>query len=353
MKYSPLGNTGLSVSRVCLGTMTWGQQNSEAEGHAQMDYAIERGINFFDTAELYAVPTSKETYGRTEEIIGTWFKKGNRDKTILATKVAGGGVKHIRDGSPLTGKSVRLAIEGSLKRLQTDYVDLYQLHWTNHDTPHFGVNHAGEIDFTAENTANLVEGFLDILHALDECVKAGKVRFVGLSDDTAWSIMKYLELAEKHGLPRMQSIQNEFSLLCRSDDPYLAEVCVRENIAYMPWSPLAAGILSGKYANGNVPAGSRWDVSKKVNNGRFESFRNTPDTHAAVEGYHAVAKKYGLDPCQMALKFVDQQCFVTSTIIGATNMQQLTSNIDAFDLTLSDEVMKEIDAVYRKYPLPY
>lgn len=353
MEFSKLGRTGLDVSRICLGTMTWGEQNSEAEGHEQMDYAVDQGINFFDTAELYAVPTSERTYGRTEEIIGTWFQKTkSRDKVILATKVSGGGISWIRDGEFLTGDSVRAAIECSLKRLQTDYVDLYQLHWPNRPAPHFAKNAAGIIDFTRHSSAEIEDNLMDIHRAIDEIVKAGKVRHFGLSDDTAWGIMKYNELADKNSLPRVQSIQNEFSLLDRSDDPYLAEVCVREDVAYLPWSPLASGMLSGKYLDGKVPAGTRWAVAKEVS-GSFESFRNTEQANEAVKSYMGIAEKYGLDVCQMALKFVDKQNFVTSTIIGATSMKQLKSNIDAFDIDLSDDVMADIDAVYRQYPIPY
>ncbi|HPD82474.1 MAG: aldo/keto reductase [Alphaproteobacteria bacterium] len=353
MEYSKLGRTGLEVSRVCLGTMTWGEQNIEAEGHAQMDYAVEQGINFFDTAELYAVPTSAPTQGKTEEIIGTWFEKsGKRQDIILATKVSGAGVPWIRNGEALTGDSVRVAVEGSLKRLRTDYIDVYQLHWPNRPFPHFGANHAGLIDFTSNTTARIEDNLMDILRAVDEAVKAGKVRHFGLSDDTAWGIMKYNELAEKNNLPRVQSIQNEFSLLDRTDDPYLAEVCVREDVSYLPWSPLAMGLLSGKYANGNIPEGTRWAVEDRLG-ARMDRFRNTPEAHAAVAGYIAVAQKHGLDVCQMALKFVDKQNFVTSTIIGATTMEQLKTDIDAFDIALSHDVMADIDAVYRQYPIPY
>ena len=353
MEFSKLGRTGLEVSRICLGTMTWGEQNSEAEGHEQMDYAVDQGINFFDTAELYAVPTSERTYGKTEEIIGTWFQKNkNREKVILATKVSGAGMPWIRNGEFLTGDSVRAAIEGSLKRLQTDYVDLYQLHWPNRPAPHFGKNAAGVIDFTRHSTSEIEDNLMDIHRAIDEIVKAGKVRHFGLSDDTAWGIMKYNEQADKNNLPRVHSIQNEFSLLDRTDDPYLAEVCVREDVAYLPWSPLASGMLSGKYLGGKIPAGTRWAVAKEVS-GSFESFRNTDHANEAVKSYMEIADKYGLDVCQMALKFVDKQNFVTSTIIGATSMEQLKSNIAAFDIDLSDDVMADIDAVYRQYPIPY
>lgn len=353
MKYSKLGRTGLDVSRVCLGTMTWGEQNSEADGHEQMDYALEQGINFFDTAELYAVPPSEPTYGKTEEIIGTWFEKsGKRKDIILATKVAGGGVPWIRNGEGITGDVVRNAVEGSLKRLKTDYIDVYQLHWPNRPFPHFGNNAAGCLDFSASKTAQIEDELMDIHTAINDVVKSGKVRHFGLSDDSAWGIMKYNDVAGKNNFPRVQSIQNEFSLLDRSDDPYVAEVCVREDVAYLPWSPLAMGVLSGKYANGKIPEGTRWAVEDRLGS-RMDRFRDLEQTHAAVAGYIEVAKKHGLDVTQMALKFVDKQNFVTSTIIGATTMEQLKSNIAAFDIDLSDEVMSDINKVYRQYPIPY
>lgn len=353
LKMSKLGRTGLDISRICLGSMTWGQQNNEAEAHEQMDHATAQGINFFDTAELYAVPTSAATQGKTEEFIGTWFEKtGKRKDIILATKIAGIGLPWIREGSQITGKSIREAVEGSLKRLRTDYIDLYQLHWPNRPFPHFGQNHAGKIDFTAAKTAQIEDNLLDIITAIGEVTKAGKIRHFGLSDDTAWGIMKYLQLSDKHDLPRVQSIQNEFSLLNRSDDPYVAEVCAREDVSYLPWSPLACGLISGKYKNGALPAGSRWETEKQIRP-QFESFRDTAAAHAAVDAYHAIAKKYGLDPTQMALKFVDKQSFVTSTIIGATNMVQLKSNIEAFDIDLTDDCMADIAKVYRDYSIVF
>lgn len=355
MEYSKLGRTGLDVSRVCLGTMTWGQQNTESEGHEQMDYALERGVNFFDTAEVYSIPIHAETQGSTETIIGSWFAKtGNRDKVILATKIVGQGVEWIRGGAPLTGKEIMPAIERSLKRLQTDYIDVYQLHWPNRPFPHLGGgNHAGMHDYSQIDGEAETENLLDILRALDEAVKAGKIRHAGLSDDTPWGMMKYIALSEKYDLPRMASIQNEFSLLKRSDDPYIAEVCMLEDIAYLPWSPLAAGILSGKYKDGANPEGSRGDTEEKL--GMVSGMWRLKDTLSpeAVNEYLAVAEKYGLDVCQMALKFVDKQNFVTSTIIGATSMEQLQCDIDAFDIELSDEVIADIDAVYRQYPIPF
>ncbi len=352
MKFSKLGKTGLDVSRVCLGTMTWGRQNTETEGHQQMDYAVEQGVNFFDTAEMYAVPPTPETYGKTEEIIGTWFeKRGKRDDIILASKIAGQGMSWVRDGERLTGDSIATAVHGSLKRLKTDYIDLYQLHWPNRPFPHFGKNHAGIIDFTNNTPSKVEDNLLDLLQGLNKAVEAGKIRYIGLSDDTAYGISKYLQLAEKYDLPRMQSIQNEFSLLDRTDDPYVAETCVLEEVSYLPWSPLAAGVLSGKYLNGDRPKGSRMQILEDEENG--SSFRDGEETHKAVQAYIDVAEKHNLDVCQMALKFIDKQNFVTSTIIGATTMKQLTSNIDTFNIELSDDVMKDIDKVYRQYPIPY
>lgn len=354
MNFKKLGKTDVDVSTVCLGTMTWGRQNTEAEGHEQMDYAVSKGINFFDTAEIYSIPVHAETYGATEEIIGTWFKKrGKRDDIVLATKMGGIGVPWIRDGDPQTGQAVTETIDNSLKRLQTDYIDLYQLHWPNRPFPHFGRNPAGKIDFSAESTAEIEENLLDILTALGKAVQEGKIRYCGLSNETAWGIMKFIELAEKHDLPRIVSIQNEFSLLNRSDDPYVAETCAREDVSYLPWSPLARGMISGKYRNGARPEGSRWAVEMIVKKGNFKEFRDTPQTHGAIDAYIALAQKHDWDVCQMALAFCQQQNFVTATIIGATTMEQLKSNIDAFDMTLSDEILEDIDRLYREYPLPF
>jgi aryl-alcohol dehydrogenase-like predicted oxidoreductase len=348
MQMKKLGRTGVSVTDICLGTMTWGNQNTEDEGHAQMDYAVERGITFFDTAEMYAVPPSAETYGKTESIIGTWFaKKKNRADIILMTKMAGPGMPWVRGGAPISGKALTQAVEGSLQRLQTDYIDVYQLHWPNRPFPHFANHGAGRIDFTATDTAKEEASLLDTLQALGEAQKAGKIRHFGLSNDSAWGIMKYIALAEKHNLPRPQSIQCEFGPLNRHDDPYVAEVCVREDVAYLPWSPLGGGVLSGKYAGGARPAGARWTVDPRM------PHRDTPQTHAAVAEYIAIAKKHGLDVVQMAIAFCRQQNFATSTIIGATTMDQLKNAIDAGDLTLSADVLREMDGVYRKYPLPF
>lgn len=359
MEYSKLGTTGLDVTRICLGTMTWGLQNTEAEAHEQMDYAFDRGINFWDTAEIYAVPPSAETYGKTETYIGTWFAKnpGKREKLILASKVVGRGLPH----SPVDGvgewvrgadhkadrKNIEAAIDASLQRLQTDYLDLYQLHNPNRMNLHFGRHWGGEVDFTAMDREQEVTEFLEILETMQDLVKAGKIRHFGLSDDSPWAIMTYLRLAEKHGLLKIASIQNEYNLLYRPDENYLVETCVLEDVAYLPWSPLAGGVISGKYLDGARPAGSRWSLDNRPKQ------RDTKTCHDTVCAYMAVAQKYGLDVCQMALKWCDLRPFVTSTIIGATTMDQLKSNIDAFDLELSEEVLKDIDAVYRQYPAPF
>lgn len=346
MQYKPLGRTGLKVSLICLGTMTWGRQNTEAEGHAQMDYALSRGVNFFDTAEMYAVPPNAETYGKTEAIIGTWLKKtGNRSKVILATKVAGPGLPWVRGGKAIIDrKNIKDAVEDSLKRLQTDYIDLYQLHWTNRGSYAFNQLWSYAPKFKPEEVK---ENFLEVLETLGELVKEGKIRHTGLSNETAWGTMNWLRLSEERGLPRMASIQNEYSLLYRLFEPDMHEIAMAEDIGLLAWSPLATGMLSGKYLNGKRPKGSRWTL---LSSG---SARDTLQANDAVRAYMAVAKKHRLDVCQMALAFVNSRPFVTANIIGATTMQQLKTNIDSVDLTLSPEVLRDIDEVRRDFPIPY
>ncbi|GAB4443303.1 MAG: aldo/keto reductase [Turneriella sp.] len=346
MNYRRLGTTNLDVSAICLGTMTWGTQNTEAEGHEQMDYALAQGVNFFDTAEMYAVPPSPDTYGKTESIIGTWFaKRKNRDKVILATKIAGNGLQWIRGGSSITGETVKRAVENSLRRLQTDYIDLYQLHWPNRGSYHFGQ----QWTYRIKNSSNEqeLENFVDVLSALKVLVAEGKIRYIGLSNETAWGTMKYLHLSETRDLPRVQSIQNEYSLLYRLHEPDLMEISLREKVGLLAWSPLATGMLTGKYANGARPQGSRWTLSKRFNQ------RDTPQAHAAVDRYLSIAKKHNLDAAQMAIAFVLSRPFVTSAIIGATNMAQLKTNIAAVELTLSREVLDDIAAVRRDFPMPF
>lgn len=350
MQYKKLGSTDMSVSHVCLGTMTWGCQNTESDAHEQMDYAVDAGINFFDTAELYAVPPEEHTQGLTETHIGNWFTKaGKRKDIILATKVAGAGLPWIDNGNPISPQRIEIAIERSLKRLQTDYIDLYQLHWPNYPYPHHGRHNVGKIDYAQIDGGIEQEGMLNILHALDKAVKAGKIRAFGLSNDTPWGVMKYLGLANKHNLPRVASVQNEYSIMYRHDEPYLAEVCMHEQVAYLPYSPLVCGAISGKYLNGARPKGARWSLGKD----NRPNQRDTPMANAAVADYMAVAEKHGLDVCQMALAFCYQQSFVTSTIIGATTMEQLKSNVTAKDITLSADCLKDIQSVHNKFPVPY
>lgn len=349
MKFSTLGSSGLEVSRVCLGTMTWGTQNTQQDADEQIAYALDKGINFIDTAELYSIPPNAESYGKTETIIGNWIARnpGKRSEFILASKISP-GLPYIREGKPLSKQTVIEAVDASLKRLQTDTIDLYQLHWPNRNNPHFGRHLPNRFKFTDASAEAETANMLDILQGLKECVDAGKIRYCGLSDDTPWGIATYLKLSEQHDLPRMVSIQNEFNLLHIKDWPYLIEQCVMENIAYLPWSPLAGGMLSGKYLNGVIPEGSRWTMSQR--NGLF---RDTPASSAAIEEYVAVAKKHGVTASQLALIWCDQVDGVTSTIIGATTLAQLKEDIDAFDIEFTDEMKKDVREVLKRYPTPF
>ncbi|MDQ2101669.1 NADP(H)-dependent aldo-keto reductase [Azospirillum isscasi] len=345
MQYRPLGRTGLSVSAIGLGTMTWGRQNTEAEGHAQMDYALGEGVNFWDTAEMYAIPPTADTYGRTEEVIGTWFKAtGKRDQVILASKVIGfadGGFPWVRNGQArLDRTNIFAAVEASLRRLQTDYIDLYQLHWPDRPTNRFGARnyvHRPEKDGTP------IE---ETLSVLDDLVKSGKVRHVGLSNETPWGVMQFLKLAENKGLPRVASIQNAYNLLNRTFEQGLSEVSIREDVGLLAYSPLAAGTLSGKYLDGAMPAGSRRSLDHR------KSRYATVNADLATREYLDVARRHGLSPTQMAIAFTLQQPFVTSSLIGATNMEDLKSNIAAVNVTLSDEVWNDLEAVNARYPDP-
>ena len=350
MQYSPLGSSGIDVSRVCLGSMTWGLQNTQRDADEQIAYALSKGVNFIDTAEMYAVPPSPDTYGKTEQIIGDWFSRNQQKRSdiILATKIAGNGLSWVRGGGNITRQSVIEAVDESLKRLQTDYIDLYQLHWPNRSTPHFGRQWPGMLKFTNVNTQEHQAGMLDILEGLNDCVKAGKIKHCGLSDDTPWGISQFLNLAKEHNLPRMVSIQNEFSLAHTKDWPYLIEQCVHEDIAYLPWSPLAAGLLTGKYLNGARPEGSRWTFMQR--NGIF---RDTPNAEQATKQYVELAHANNITPAQLALAWCNQVDGVTSSIIGATSMAQLKEDIDAFDITLSDDVLTGIDTIFRNNPMPY
>lgn len=350
MKYSKLGRTGLDVSRVCLGTMTWGKQNTQVEADEQIEYALGQGVNFIDTAEVYPVPPSSESYGRTESYIGNWLSRNSsrRESFVLATKIAGNGLPWIRNGGDITGEEIIKAVDGSLERLNTDYIDLYQMHWPNRTSPHFAKHWPGKVRFSDIDRDAHTKQMLEILQALGECVKAGKIRHFGLSDDTTWGINQYIKLSDQHDLPRVASIQNEFSLLHTKDWPYLIENCVHEDVAYLPWSPLAAGSLSGKYIDGARPEGTRWTFSQR--NGLF---RDTEASNSAVKAYKAIAERHGLTPVQLALAWVDQVDGVTSTIIGATKLDQLKEDIDAFNVALSDDILEQVGEVMRKYPSPY
>ena len=346
MRYRKLGRTDLEISVIGLGTMTWGLQNTQEQGFEQMDYALEHGINFFDTAEMYAIPPSAKTFGSTETIIGNWFaSRANRNKVILASKITGPGLSWIRDGkNTIDKKNILAAVEGSLKRLQTDYIDLYQLHWPNRGSYHFGQiwDYAPKFDVQAEE-----ENFLEVLNTMQTLIQDGKIRHIGLSNETAWGMMKWLQLAEKNNLPRMASIQNEYSLLCRHFEPDLGEIAIHEDCGLLAWSPLSRGMLSGKYLNGARPEGARITIETRPEH------RVLPQTDAAIKKYIELARQYDLDACQMALAFVNDRPFVTSTLIGATNMQQLASNIDSISLELPTEVYQEIDKIRREFPMLY
>lgn len=345
MKYRKLGRTNLNLSLIGLGTMTWGLQNTQEQGFEQMDYALNQGINFFDTAEMYAIPPSDKTYGTTETIIGNWFAScKTRDKVILATKMAGPGLSWIRNGDIINKKNLLLALDGSLKRLQTDYIDLYQLHWPNRDSYHFGKtwNYAPRFDINKET-----ENFLEVLQTLQTLVQDGKIRYFGLSNETAWGITKWLQLAQQHDLPRVVSIQNEYSLLCRHFESDLSEIALNEDCGLLAWSPLCRGMISGKYLNGARPSGARLTIETR------KEHRIQAMTDAAIVRYIKLAKENDLDVNQMAIAFVNSQPFVTSTLIGATNMTQLKTNIDAIDLHLSDEIKTEIETIRRDYPAPF
>lgn len=347
MKMNPLGRTGMMVSELCLGSMTWGTQNTEAEGHAQIDRALERGINFIDTAEMYPVnPISAETAGRTEEIIGTWnAASGRRDQVILATKHSGAGMRYIRDGAPITAQSIPGAIEGSLKRLQTDYIDLYQFHWPNRGSYMFRQNWL--YDPSAQNRNETIAHMEETLDALQRQVEKGTIRAFGLSNESAWGTAQWLRVAEERGLPRVASIQNEYSLMCRFYDTDLAELSVNEDVGLLAFSPLAAGMLTGKYQGGAVPEGSR--MSYVANLGG----RRTDRAFPAVDAYLEVARKHGLDPVHMALAWCLTRPFMCSAIFGATSMEQLDLALGAVDVTLSDEVLRDIDMAHRAHAMPY
>ena len=350
MKKNNLGKTEILVSEICLGTMTWGQQNNEKEAHDQLSYASERGINFIDTAEMYAVPPKKETYGLTEKYIGTWLKNQDRSKIILATKIAGRtsnvpsgppGLDWIRQGPRLNEEHIFQAIENSLKRLNTEYIDLYQIHWPERTVNSFGqlgyIHNPREDDIKIEVT----------LEALAKAVDKGLIKYVGLSNETPWGVMKFISVAKEFNLPRVVSIQNPYSLLNRSFEAGLSEIAINEEVGLLPYSPLAGGVLSGKYLNGKKPENARMTLFERMR-GRYS---NQHAENAVLE-YQKIAVKYNLNLTQMAINFVTKQNFVTSNIIGATSINQLEENINSIDCELNEEVMAEIEKVHKIYTYP-
>jgi aryl-alcohol dehydrogenase-like predicted oxidoreductase len=344
MNMLQLGRTGIQVSDWCLGTMTYSRQTDQDDAFRQMDMALEADINFFDVAEMYPVnPVLKETMGDSEKVLGNWFaKSGRRSEVVVATKICGDG--GFSKGG-YNGTSFGEALDRSLSRLQTDYIDLYQLHWPNRGSYHFRQNWG--FDPSKQDTAQVEANMLETLEAADRAVKAGKIRAIGLSNESAWGTMKWLALAEKHGLPRMATMQNEYSLLCRLYDTDMAELSVHEDITLLSYSPLAAGLLTGKYQNGAVPEGSRLSINGDLGG------RKGDRAFAATQAYLDLAAKHGIDPIHMSLAWQRRRPFPISAIFGATTTEQLAHILAGDQVSLSDELMKEIDAVHRKHPMPY
>ncbi|MEO0668478.1 MAG: aldo/keto reductase [Pseudomonadota bacterium] len=349
MERRQLGRTGIEVSALCLGTMTWGTQNSVEEAHAQIERALDAGVDFMDTAEMYPVnPVSAETIGRTERVIGLWFERvGRRDNVILATKHSGQGLGYVRDGAPITAKTIPAAVEGSLRRLKTDYIDLYQFHWPNRGSYMFRQNWGYDPTKGGTDTAAVIQNMEDCLGALQDEVKRGTIRAFGLSNESAWGTTQWLAAADRTGGPRVASVQNEYSLTCRLYDTDMAEMSVYEDVGLLAFSPLAAGLLSGKYQGGAVPDGSRMSLSPEMGG------RKTSQVFDAVDAYLDIAGRHGLDPSQMALAWCLTRPFMCSVIFGATREDQLELALGAAEVQLSDEVMAEIAAAYRAHPMPY
>ena len=348
MRMNSLGRTDIKVSALCLGSMTWGTQNTEAEGHAQIDLALDHGINFIDTAEMYPVnPLSKETQGDTERVIGSWIKSsGRREDIVLATKVSGEGLKYVRDGAPISPATIKQALDQSLTSLQTDYVDLYQLHWPNRGSYMFRQN--WRFDPTSQNTTETEDHMLETLTYLNDMIREGKIRSIGLSNESCWGTMRWLQMAEKHHLPRMASIQNEYSLLCRLYDLDMAEMTHHEQVGLLSFSPLATGLLTGKYSeNSQPPAGSRASITSDLGG------RTTQRVWPAVAAYQDIADRFGLDLTAMSLAWCMQRSFMTSTIFGATSLDQMKQSLKAADMILDQQVLTAIDSAHKAHPMPY
>ncbi|MCG5494286.1 NADP(H)-dependent aldo-keto reductase [Ectothiorhodospira variabilis] len=342
MQTKPLGRSGIQVSTLCLGTMTWGEQNTEAEAHSQLDMAMERGINFIDTAEMYPVPPKAETQGLTEQYLGTWLaRRGRRDDLVIASKASGPSenFSHIRSGPQLDRPHLEQALHDSLQRLQTDYLDLYQVHWPSRPTNYFG-----QLGYRHQDDAGATP-IAETLEVLADFVRAGKVRTIGISNETPWGLMEYLRLAEQADLPRVVSIQNPYNLLNRSFEVGLAEMAIRENVGLLAYSPMAFGALSGKYLDDAPPDGRITLYSRFV---RYSGETGV----AATREYADIARRHGLSPAQMSLAFVNAQPFLTSNIIGATKLSQLEENLDSLEVSLSEAVLEEIEAVHERYPVP-
>ena len=348
MIYRELGRTGLKVSAICLGSMTWGTQNTTDEGHAQIDMALDHGVNFIDTAEMYPTnPLSKETQGDTERVIGEWVaKSGRRDEVIIATKVAGEGYKNVRDGAPISPATINQALENSLRSLQTDYVDLYQLHWPNRGSYMFRQNWT--YDPTRQDRTDTIAHMEKVLDCLEGHIKAGRIRHIGLSNESAWGTAQWLRLSEERGLPRMASIQNEYSLLCRLFDTDMAELAHNEDVGLLAFSPLACGMLSGKYKAGtNVPAGSRMSIGSDLGG------RVTDRVWPAIDAYLEIASETGIDPTQLALAWCYTRPFMASAIIGATSLEQLKTSLGSVDVSLDAAILDHIDRAHRAHPMPF
>ena len=343
MEFRKLGRSDINVSSICLGTMTWGEQNTQQEGFEQMNYALNHGVNFWDTAEIYSIPPKEETFGSTEEIIGNWFEKTKKRKdVILASKVCGPMREYVRGGGNQFGeKNIIKALEGSLRRLKTDYIDLYQLHWPERNTNFFG-----KLGYEHNDDGKWTK-FENILENLNKFIKQGKIRYIGLSNETPWGLSKFLEISQNKNLPRMLAVQNPYNLLNRTYEIGLAEMSVREQAGLLAYSPLACGYLSGKYRNNQIPKNSRI-----ARDGNFWTRYNKPNSDKAIEAYYKIAKKYKLNLAQMSLKFLEIQPFVTSVIIGATTMEQLKTNIESVSINLTDEIIQEINEVQKIYPNP-